>query len=136
MDVLAYNRRAWDRQVEQGNRWTVPVTPETIAAARRGDWHILLTPAYLLIMAFGVRPVMRRLNGRFLAIGRLTPDLLSVVVVLLILSSFSTECCHSPVSGSSRCAMLREVVPQTSLISPTRLRAMSKQCEPRSFRAP
>jgi SAM-dependent methyltransferase len=44
MDVLAYNRRAWDRQVERGNRWTVPVGPDVIAAARSGDWQVLLTP--------------------------------------------------------------------------------------------
>jgi hypothetical protein len=37
MDILAYNRQAWDRQAEKGNRWTVPVGPEVIAAARRGD---------------------------------------------------------------------------------------------------
>jgi hypothetical protein len=44
MGIRAYNRRAWDKQVEASNRWTVPVCPETIAAARRGDWHIILTP--------------------------------------------------------------------------------------------
>ncbi len=44
VDVLSYNRDAWNRQVEQGNQWTVPVTPEEIAAARRGEWHIVLTP--------------------------------------------------------------------------------------------
>lgn len=44
MDVRAYNRRAWDEQVRQGNRWTQPVTPEVIAAARRGDWQLVLTP--------------------------------------------------------------------------------------------
>jgi SAM-dependent methyltransferase len=44
MDVLAYNRHAWDRQAEKGNRWTVPVGPEVIAAARRGDWQVVLTP--------------------------------------------------------------------------------------------
>src|SRR4051795_6560866 len=43
-DVLGYNRRAWDRQVERGNRWTVPVGPEEVARARRGDWRIILTP--------------------------------------------------------------------------------------------
>jgi SAM-dependent methyltransferase len=42
LDVRAYNRRAWDLQVQQNNRWTQPVTPEQIAAARRGDWQ---TPA-------------------------------------------------------------------------------------------
>jgi SAM-dependent methyltransferase len=44
MDILAYNRHAWDRQVDKGDRWTIPVAPEVIAAARRGDWQILLTP--------------------------------------------------------------------------------------------
>ena len=44
MDIRAYNREAWNRQVEDGNRWTVPVSPEEITAARRGEWSILLTP--------------------------------------------------------------------------------------------
>lgn len=44
MDILSYNRHAWNRQVEKGNRWTVPVGPEVIAAARRGDWEVVLTP--------------------------------------------------------------------------------------------
>jgi SAM-dependent methyltransferase len=44
MDILAYNRDAWDRQADKGNRWTVPVGPEVIAAARHGDWQVLLTP--------------------------------------------------------------------------------------------
>lgn len=44
MDYLNYNRRAWDRQVARGNRWTIPVTPEEISRARRGDISIVLTP--------------------------------------------------------------------------------------------
>jgi SAM-dependent methyltransferase len=44
MDIVAYNRTAWDREVEKGNPWTVPVGPELIAAARQGEWSILLTP--------------------------------------------------------------------------------------------
>jgi SAM-dependent methyltransferase len=44
MDVLSYNRDAWNRLVRSGNRWTVPVTPEQIAAAREGEWSIVLTP--------------------------------------------------------------------------------------------
>ena len=43
MDVPEYNREAWDRQVEDGNPWTVPVGPEVIEAARRGEWEVLLT---------------------------------------------------------------------------------------------
>jgi len=43
MDFRATNRAAWDKNVEKGNRWTIPVGPEAIAAARRGTWEILLT---------------------------------------------------------------------------------------------
>ena len=45
MDIRAYNREAWNRQVEGGNEWTVPVDSETIAAARRGEWKVLVTEA-------------------------------------------------------------------------------------------
>lgn len=44
VDVRRYNRDAWDRMVSAGNRWTVPVGPEAIAGARRGEWQLLLTP--------------------------------------------------------------------------------------------
>lgn len=44
MDVREFNQRAWDRQVALGNRWTVPVGPEVIAAAREGRWDVILTP--------------------------------------------------------------------------------------------
>ncbi len=43
-EIRGYNRHAWDRQVERGNRWTVPVGPEEVARARRGDWSLVLTP--------------------------------------------------------------------------------------------
>ncbi len=45
MDLREYNRVAWDHSVATGNRWTVPVGPELIAAARRGEWEVVLTPA-------------------------------------------------------------------------------------------
>ena len=44
MDIRSYNREAWNREVEGGkSRWTQPVTSETIARARRGDFSIVLT---------------------------------------------------------------------------------------------
>ena len=39
---MIYNRGAWDRQAEAGNEWTVPVGPEVTAAARAGDWSVVL----------------------------------------------------------------------------------------------
>jgi SAM-dependent methyltransferase len=44
VNIRDYNRHAWDQQVGQGNRWTVPVSTEAIHAARQGDWAIVLTP--------------------------------------------------------------------------------------------
>jgi len=41
-DAAAHNRAAWDREVETGNEWTVPVGPEVIAAARAGTWSVVL----------------------------------------------------------------------------------------------
>ncbi len=43
MDIRDFNRRAWDKRVELNDRWTQPVTSEQIAAARRGEWQIVLT---------------------------------------------------------------------------------------------
>ncbi len=45
MDIRAHNRAAWDREVERGNKWTIPVSETAIAAAKRGEWEILLTPS-------------------------------------------------------------------------------------------
>jgi SAM-dependent methyltransferase len=41
-DPVAHNRRAWDREVEKGNEWSRPVTPEVVAKARAGEWSIVL----------------------------------------------------------------------------------------------
>jgi len=43
-DVAHHNRQAWDGLVARANRWTVPVDAATIAAARRCEWQIVLTP--------------------------------------------------------------------------------------------
>jgi len=34
MDILKHNREAWDGLVEREDRWTIPVSPEVIGAAR------------------------------------------------------------------------------------------------------
>jgi len=41
-DAVAYNRAAWDREVERGNEWTRPVGPDVISRARTGDWSVVL----------------------------------------------------------------------------------------------
>jgi SAM-dependent methyltransferase len=44
MDILQYNRDAWDRAVAQDNQWTRPISSEEVARARAGEWRIVLTP--------------------------------------------------------------------------------------------
>ncbi len=42
IDPVQHNREAWDRRVEQGDEWTLPVPSEVIARARAGDWSVVL----------------------------------------------------------------------------------------------
>lgn len=44
MDILSYNRKAWDAQAQKGCQWTVPVSQEVLAKAKCGEWEIILTP--------------------------------------------------------------------------------------------
>jgi SAM-dependent methyltransferase len=45
LDTAEHNRRAWNRQSSSGtSRWCEPVDAATIAAARAGDWSVILTP--------------------------------------------------------------------------------------------
>jgi len=45
MDTNQYNKAAWNREVERGNKWTIPVSTIEITNARQGKWEILLTPS-------------------------------------------------------------------------------------------
>ena len=67
MDIRGYNRVAWDKQVEQGNQWTIPVGDDVIAAARQGEWEILLTPTKPVPRAWF--PDLRELDVLCLASG-------------------------------------------------------------------
>jgi len=53
-NVVEHNSAAWDRQADNGSRWTLPVDAGTIAAARQGVWSVILTP---------VKPVPREWFG-------------------------------------------------------------------------
>lgn len=41
-DPGAHNRAAWDKYVQEGVEWTLPVTSEQVARARAGDWSVVL----------------------------------------------------------------------------------------------
>jgi SAM-dependent methyltransferase len=43
-EVRRINQEGWDRRVNEGDVWTLPVSPEKVARARRGDWAVVLTP--------------------------------------------------------------------------------------------
>ncbi|PYZ97698.1 SAM-dependent methyltransferase [Alteribacter lacisalsi] len=43
MDYIEYNRRAWDKKVDQGVRYTRCVDSATIEKAKNGDWSISVT---------------------------------------------------------------------------------------------
>jgi len=44
MKLLEHNREAWNAEVANGNRWTVPVDKIEIEAASKGNYVIVLTP--------------------------------------------------------------------------------------------
>lgn len=52
MNIVAHNKAAWDRNVEEQNRWTRPVGTEAIEHARRGAFDLLLTPTKRVPMAW------------------------------------------------------------------------------------
>jgi SAM-dependent methyltransferase len=44
LDIVEYNKQAWDRKVSEADRWTVPVSAEAIEQARGGQFEMVLTP--------------------------------------------------------------------------------------------
>lgn len=56
-----------------------------------GDWRLLLLPAYVAVIMLAVRPLMNALARLRLKAGRLTPDLLAVILVVVLASAYVTE---------------------------------------------
>ena len=44
MNYIKKNSDAWDKNVENNNFWTLPVSAEDIENARNGKWDVVLTP--------------------------------------------------------------------------------------------
>ncbi|GLW08231.1 sodium:proton antiporter [Microtetraspora sp. NBRC 13810] len=76
--------------------WTVLAVVVAIAGAgeAEGQWMVLLAVPYALVMFFVVRPLLARLVPAFERAGRLTPGLLSIVLIGLLASSWLTEWMH------------------------------------------
>jgi SAM-dependent methyltransferase len=46
VNLIEHNRAAWNRESVQGSEWSTPVSAEVIAAARAGNWSVILTPTH------------------------------------------------------------------------------------------
>ena len=73
LDVRAYNRAAWDAEVARGNPWTQPVSPQVVAAARAGDWSVVLTPTVPVPRAWFGDLAGKRVLGLAAAGGQQAP---------------------------------------------------------------
>lgn len=78
-DIIAWTLLAFVVAVVQGNG---PLDVLRI---------VILTAIFAAIMFGVVRPLLKRLNGWYQRVGRLTPDILSVVLIGVLASAFVTE---------------------------------------------
>ena len=44
MEIREHNRKAWDHSVDEGIRWTQPVSSELVNRAWHGELEVFLTP--------------------------------------------------------------------------------------------
>lgn len=44
MNIVDYNRHAWNLQSTEGCRWSTPLDASVIERAKAGDWSVILTP--------------------------------------------------------------------------------------------
>ena len=70
--------------------WSLLAVVVTIGGAA-GSWRILFAVPYLVLMFAVVRPLLRRLLVARAKARRLTPDILSIVLIGLLLSCYATE---------------------------------------------
>jgi Kef-type K+ transport system membrane component KefB len=72
--------------------WSLLAVVVAVAGADSGNpWLPLLCVPYTLLMLFVVRPLLARVEAARARAGRLTPDILAVVLVGLLLSCLATE---------------------------------------------
>lgn len=44
MDIVNYNKIAWNNYVDKKDRWSIPVSEQELEHAKNGIWNIVLTP--------------------------------------------------------------------------------------------
>ena len=71
--------------------WSLLAVIVAVAGAGGHQGRLVLAPVYAAVMILVVRPLLRRLAGVYRRQGRLTPSVLSMVLVGLLLSCYATE---------------------------------------------
>lgn len=71
--------------------WSLLAVVVAIGAADGAPWQLFAAVPYLIAMFGLVRPLLRRLLAARDRAGRLTPDVLAVILVGLLLSCYATE---------------------------------------------
>ncbi|NUT37608.1 MAG: cation/H(+) antiporter [Hamadaea sp.] len=72
--------------------WTLLAGVVALAGATAdGSWHILLAVPFAAAMFLLVRPALRRLVAARTAAGRLTPDILAIVLIGVLASAYAAE---------------------------------------------
>ncbi|MBA9007076.1 cation:proton antiporter [Thermomonospora cellulosilytica] len=75
--------------------WTVLAVVVAIAGTGgSGQWQVALAVPFALVMFLGVRPLLRRMVPAYEKAGRLTPNLLALVLIGLFASAWATEWMH------------------------------------------
>lgn len=44
MDIINYNKIAWNNYVDNKDRWTIPISEEELENVKQGNWSVVLTP--------------------------------------------------------------------------------------------
>ena len=70
--------------------WTLLAVVVAVAGSS-AQWKVLLAVPYAAVMFLVVRPLLRRLSRFYLQAGRLTPNILAIVLAGLLLSSYATN---------------------------------------------
>jgi Kef-type K+ transport system membrane component KefB len=71
--------------------WSLLALVVTVSGNGVDQWHIVLAVPYVLVMFLVVRPLLGRVAKARERAGRLTPDLLAIVLIGLLLSCYVTE---------------------------------------------
>jgi len=71
--------------------WSLLAVVVTIGGAGADQWHVFFAIPFVLLMFFVVRPLLRRLADAHQKAGRLTPNILAVILIGLMLTCYATE---------------------------------------------